>query len=200
MANNYQESLAGAWETYERQVEGKNKKKKGYRIKGYNPSPVYLITKRIIDILASATGLILASPVMLLVAIAIKLDSPGPIIYSQVRVGKGGKEYLIFKFRSMVNNAEARTGAVWARKDDNRVTRVGKFIRKTRLDELPQLWNVLKGEMSLVGPRPERPLFVEKFEREHPGFKNRLLVKPGLTGLAQVNGGYDIKTPSEVEA
>jgi exopolysaccharide biosynthesis polyprenyl glycosylphosphotransferase len=156
----------------------------------------YLFVKRVIDILVAVIGLILTSPLMLLAAIAIKLESPGPIIFKQDRLGKNGKVFTIYKFRSMVKNAEKETGAVWAQKNDARVTNVGKFIRLTRIDELPQFVNILKGEMTLVGPRPERPCLTEDFHKEYPGFKNRLLVKPGVTGLAQVKAGYDV-TPGQ---
>jgi lipopolysaccharide/colanic/teichoic acid biosynthesis glycosyltransferase len=127
--------------------------------------------------------------------IAIKLESPGPVFYKQERVGLNGKRFEIIKLRSMRTDAE-KNGPQWAAKNDPRVTRVGKFIRKTRIDELPQLINILRGDMSLIGPRPERPVFTEKFDKEIPGFKKRLLVKPGLTGWAQVNGGYEM-TPAE---
>ncbi len=152
----------------------------------------YLLLKRMIDVIVSIIGLIITSPVILLTIIAIKLESSGPVIFKQLRLGKDGQEFTIYKFRSMVQDAEKKTGAVWAKKNDCRVTKVGKFIRKTRIDELPQFLNILKGEMTLIGPRPERPVFTEKFEYKYPGFKNRLLVKPGVTGLAQVKGGYDL--------
>lgn len=153
----------------------------------------YIASKRLIDIVISIFGLILTLPIMFLTAIAIKVESAGPIIFKQIRLGLNGEKFTIYKFRSMVANAEAETGPVWAKKDDPRTTKVGQFIRKTRIDELPQLVNVLKGEMSLVGPRPERPILVEKFSQDYIYFKQRLLVKPGITGLAQVTGGYELK-------
>ncbi|GAB6137367.1 sugar transferase [Halanaerobaculum tunisiense] len=156
----------------------------------------YLAIKRLLDIVVSVVGLVVTLPIMLVTAIAIKLESPGPIIFSQTRLGKHGEEFTIYKFRSMMKNAEKNTGAVWAKKNDSRVTNVGRFIRETRIDELPQFINILKGEMTLVGPRPERPCLTEKFQEEYPGFKNRLLVTPGVTGLAQVKGGYDV-TPGQ---
>nr|WFN99299.1 sugar transferase [Staphylococcus aureus] len=128
-------------------------------------------------------------------AIAIVIDSPGNPIYSQIRVGKMGKLIKIYKLRSMCKNAE-KNGPQWADKHDDRITNVGKFIRKTRIDELPQLINVVKGEMSFIGPRPERPEFVELFSSEVIGFEQRCLVTPGLTGLAQIQGGYDL-TPQQ---
>lgn len=127
----------------------------------------------------------------LLVSLAIVLDSSGSPLYSQQRLGLNGKVFSIYKFRSMVVDAE-KSGSQWAEKDDQRVTRVGRFLRKTRLDELPQLINILKGDMHFVGPRPERPDLAAEFTRTIPDFSDRLLVKPGLTGLAQVNGGYDL--------
>ncbi|WP_405083274.1 sugar transferase [Paenibacillus chitinolyticus] len=156
---------------------------------------IYFYSKRSMDILLSALGILLTLPLMIIVGIVIKLESKGPIFYTQERVGRFGRRFNIIKFRSMVTDAE-KDGAQWAQKNDSRITKVGKFIRKTRLDEIPQFFNVLKGEMSLIGPRPERPLFTEKFEQEIPGFARRLDVKPGLTGWAQVNGGYEI-TPKE---
>ncbi|SDC47039.1 MULTISPECIES: exopolysaccharide biosynthesis polyprenyl glycosylphosphotransferase [unclassified Candidatus Frackibacter] len=156
----------------------------------------YLIIKRLLDIIVSLTGLILTLPLILIVAITIKVETPGPIIFKQSRLGLAGEEFTIYKFRSMIENAEEKTGPVWAQKDDPRITKVGHFIRKKRIDEIPQFVNVLKGEMSLVGPRPEREIFIKKFSDEHPSFKNRLLIKPGITGLAQVTGGYEL-TPRQ---
>ncbi|MGP4079010.1 sugar transferase [Pseudalkalibacillus sp. R45] len=160
------------------------------KIKVMNP-----IGKRIFDILFSIVLLALTLPIMLVTMLAIRLESPGSPLFFQERVGLNGKVFKVIKLRSMRNDAE-KNGPQWAQKNDARVTKVGAFIRKTRIDELPQVLNVLKGDMSLVGPRPERPVFVEQFNQEIPGFVNRLSVKPGLTGWAQVNGGYDI-TPNE---
>ncbi|WAA13977.1 sugar transferase [Fervidibacillus halotolerans] len=156
---------------------------------------IYLHIKRLFDIIFAIIGLILSSPILLIVAILIKFESPGPVFYKQERLGLRGRSFQVIKLRSMVVDAE-KNGAKWADKDDPRVTKIGKFIRKTRIDEIPQLWNVLIGEMSLIGPRPERPMFTAQFNKEIPGFINRLQVKPGVTGWAQVNGGYDI-TPKE---
>ncbi len=151
--------------------------------------------KRLLDVLMSIVLLYFTFPIMVLFAVLIVIDSFGNPIYKQIRVGKNGKLITIYKLRSMKLNAE-HNGAQWAEKDDPRITKVGKFIRKTRIDELPQLLNVLKGEMSFIGPRPERPEFVELFSSEIQGFEKRCLVTPGLTGLAQVKGGYDL-SPEE---
>jgi exopolysaccharide biosynthesis polyprenyl glycosylphosphotransferase len=160
-----------------------------------NEKKSFFIIKRFFDILFSIFGLVITSPIILVVAILIKLETPGSVFFVQERVGINGKNFMIIKLRSMFIDAE-KNGAQWAEKNDARVTRIGSFIRKTRIDELPQLWNILSGDMSLVGPRPERPIFSEQFNHDIPGFTDRLAVKPGLTGWAQVNGGYDI-SPQE---
>lgn len=149
------------------------------------------VAKRLIDIVVSLVVLVVGLPLWILIAILIKLDSRGPIIYKQERVGKDGKIFTLYKFRSMYENAEAMTGPTWATKNDPRVTRIGKILRKLHLDEIPQFFNVLKGDMSLIGPRPERPMFVEKLSKEIPLYKRRLKVKPGITGWAQVKYKYD---------
>lgn len=151
----------------------------------------YELIKRAIDIVFAIVLGIITLPVIIITCILVKLESTGPAIYKQERLGKDGQEFMVYKIRSMRSDAE-KNGAQWASKNDDRVTKVGKFIRKSRIDELPQLLNLLRGEMTLVGPRPERKIFVEEFEMITPGFKKRLVVKPGLTGLAQVSGGYDL--------
>jgi sugar transferase (PEP-CTERM system associated) len=158
--------------------------------RGFVKHPFSEAAKRAFDILVSLIGLALAWPLMLLTAIAVRLDSPGPALFRQVRSGRYGEPITIAKFRSMVADAERQTGPVWAQKNDPRVTRVGNFIRKTRLDELPQLFNVLGGSMSMVGPRPERPNFIEELKDQIPYYDQRHIVKPGVTGWAQINYPY----------
>lgn len=148
------------------------------------------VFKRLFDVAASLTLLVLSAPLILAAAIAVKLDSKGPAFYRQRRVGLYGQGFDIIKLRSMRTDAEAAGQAVWAEKDDPRITRIGRFIRKTRIDELPQCWSVLKGEMSFVGPRPERPQFVEDLEQKLPYYAERHMVKPGITGWAQINYPY----------
>lgn len=150
-----------------------------------------LDSRRILEIIVSSILLILSLPILLLFIVLIKIESSGPVFYRQVRVGLNGRTFNIAKLRSMRVDAEVN-GPQFASKNDPRITRVGSFIRKTRIDEVPQLLNVLRGDMSLVGPRPERPIFTEQLAGQIKGFKDRLKVKPGLTGWAQVNGGYDI--------
>ncbi len=146
------------------------------------------VAKRIVDIAGSAVGLVICSPVMLATAIAVKLSGPGPIIFRQESVGLHSKPFQMYKFRTMEIQKESAEKKAWTVKDDPRVTKVGKFLRGTSLDELPQLYNILRGDMSLVGPRPERPLFVEKFREEIPRYMIKHQVRPGLTGWAQING------------
>jgi|SRR5579871_1410234 len=157
---------------------------------GFHRSRTTLVLKRMIDLASAIVGLTLSLPIMLLIAIAIKLDSKGPVIYRQKRVGYRGKTFDVLKFRSMRTDAEKMNGAAWAEKDDPRITRVGRFIRKFRLDEMPQFINIIRGEMSFIGPRPERPVFVEQLRQQISYYDERHSVRPGLSGWAQVQYGY----------
>jgi sugar transferase (PEP-CTERM system associated) len=157
---------------------------------GFRFSASFLLLRRILAVLASGIILLVVLPIIPFVILAIKLDSRGPILYRQKRVGLGSKVFYCYKFRTMRQDAEADTGATWALDDDPRITKVGKFLRTARLDEIPQLWCVLKGDMSFVGPRPERPEFVEMLAREIPFYEVRNAVRPGITGWAQVRYKY----------
>lgn len=143
------------------------------------------------DIVISTLALIILAPLCLLIVILIKITSRGPVFYSQTRSGKDGKPFEIYKFRTMKTDAEKESGPVWAKAQDNRITPVGNFLRKSRIDEIPQFINVLKGDMSVIGPRPERPIFIKKLEGQISDYRRRLSVKPGITGLAQVYHRYD---------
>lgn len=149
-----------------------------------------LASKRLLDLVLATVGLVVFAPFALLVALAIQLDSPGPVLYRQVRSGRAGRPFNIVKFRTMIHNAEQDGQPRWATEGDDRITWVGRFLRKTRLDEVPQLMNVLRGEMSIVGPRPERPEFIAILEQEVPFYRTRLMAKPGLTGWAQIHYSY----------
>jgi len=153
---------------------------------GFKASFTRRILKRALDFSCATCGLLLLSPLLLVTAILIKLESKGPVFFAQERVGRWEKTFMLYKFRSMRPDAEKESGPVWAEAEDPRITRIGRIIRKTRIDELPQLWNVLKGEMSIVGPRPERPFFVEQLKKKIPYYSQRFVVKPGLTGWAQI--------------
>ena len=166
---------------------------------GFRKSPFKSFAKRTGDLVLSTIMLILLAPLMLAAAILIKLESKGPIIFTQERIGQNGKPFNIKKFRSMVADAESGTGPVWADEQDNRITKVGRIIRKIRIDELPQLWNVFQGEMSFVGPRPERQHFIEQLEKVIPYYSERLTVKPGITGWAQVCYPYGASVEDAVE-
>lgn len=154
-------------------------------------SLAYRVAKRAFDVVSCSLALIVLAIPMVVIALRIKRESPGPAIYAQTRVGKGGRTFKIYKFRSMHTDAEAR-GAQWAAGEDPRVTPFGRTLRNSRLDEIPQFWNVVRGDMSLIGPRPERPVFHEAFCERIDGWEQRLAVRPGITGLAQVEGGYEL--------
>jgi lipopolysaccharide/colanic/teichoic acid biosynthesis glycosyltransferase len=147
--------------------------------------------KRFFDIALSGVGLAISSPFWLLLSLFVKAEDRGAVFYGQTRVGRNGRTFRVLKFRSMIVDAEKQTGAVWASENDPRVTRVGRLMRATAMDELPQLWNIFKGDMSFVGPRAERPELVEEFAKSIRHYKSRLAVRPGLTGIAQVYGQYD---------
>ncbi|MBI2876687.1 MAG: TIGR03013 family PEP-CTERM/XrtA system glycosyltransferase [Candidatus Tectomicrobia bacterium] len=166
---------------------------------GFVRSRLALFLKAIIDFTASLALLILLAPLLLAVALLIKLDSRGPVFFQQARVGQGGKVFTLYKFRSMQEDAEAQGRPVWAQKDDPRVTRVGRLIRKTRIDEIPQVFSVLTGEMSFVGPRPERPFFVEQLRQQIPYYNQRHVMKPGITGWAQINYHYGSSVDDAIE-
>ena len=165
---------------------------------GSNLTSSYSFLKRGFDIVVSFIGIVICSPILLVTCILVVLESEGNPVYSQKRVGLENKEFNMYKIRSMGIDAE-KNGAQWAQANDPRVTKVGKFIRLTRIDEMPQLFNVLKNEMSIIGPRPEREVFYKEFEKTVPEFRNRLLIKPGLTGYAQVNGGYELSAKEKLD-
>lgn len=159
---------------------------------------LYNFFSRIFDVIFALILGIFTLPIVVIAAICIKLEDSGPAFYNQERLGKDGEIFFVYKLRSMRMDAE-KYGMQWAEKDDPRITKVGRFIRLTRIDELPQILNMLNGSMKLIGPRPERPELTLQFDEETPGFINRLAVKPGLTGWAQVNGGYEISPAEKVE-
>jgi len=152
----------------------------------------YALCKATGDFVAAIVLFILTAPLMVLLMVLVKLTSRGPVVYSQTRLGRDGRPFSIYKIRTMLSNCEATTGPRWSTADDPRITPVGRFLRRTHLDELPQLWNILRGDMSLVGPRPERPEFVTQLEQAIPCYRERLAVRPGVTGLAQVHLPPDI--------
>jgi len=149
------------------------------------------VLKRMFDVILSIVGILICLPIWILVSLFIKIDSTGPILYLQSRSGKGGKLFNIIKFRSMVSNAESDTGPVWAGKEDSRITRFGRLLRRFHIDETPQLINILKGDMSIIGPRPERPFFVQKLKDTYPFYNRRLKIRPGVSGWAQINQPFD---------
>lgn len=166
---------------------------------GFRKTGFRSISKRIFDILFAVTCLIITIPYLPIIALLIKLNSRGPVFFKQKRTGEGGKEFLVYKFRTMRQDAESKTGAVWAQKKDPRITGVGKLLRKMRLDEFPQFYNVLKGDMSIVGPRPERPEFIEKLNELIPYYSERHSIKPGITGWAQIRYPYGSSVSDALE-
>ncbi len=166
---------------------------------GFRKTRLIRLTKRIGDLSLASLGLLFTLPLTLIIAVAIKLDSRGPVIYRQERCGEGGRTFELCKFRSMIDNAEETCGPTWAQDNDCRVTRVGAILRKFRLDEIPQMWNVLKGDMSFLGPRPERPEFVKELEQIIPYYSERHTVKPGITGWAQVSYAYGASVEDALE-
>ena len=165
---------------------------------GFHRTALITVYKRFVDLLLSLVGLLVSAPFFPLVALAVKLESPGPLFFKQVRVGSGENPFMLYKFRSMCQDAE-RDGAVWAVKNDARITRVGRFLRNSRIDEIPQLYNVLRGDMSFIGPRPERPEFVEQLKQDIYYYSKRHTIKPGLTGWAQVRYPYGATVDDAVE-
>jgi sugar transferase (PEP-CTERM system associated) len=166
---------------------------------GFKKTRALIVAKRALDVLCAGAGLLLLAPVMGIVALVVRFSSPGPVFYHQTRVGKGGRVFTVHKFRSMRQDAEAGTGPVWAQASDPRITPVGGFLRRTRLDEVPQLWNVLVGDMSMVGPRPERPEFVAELTEKIPFYGLRHTVRPGVTGWAQVSYTYGASVEDALE-
>jgi len=150
-----------------------------------------LVLKRTMDLVISFVGLIFFGPIILIAGMIIKFNSPGPIFYTQERVGKNGKVFIMYKLRTMIKDAEQETGPIWAKRNDPRITSGGRLLRRYHIDELPQLFNVLKGQMSLVGPRPERPQIIERFNHHFPNYEKKLSIKPGITGYAQIRYKYD---------
>ncbi len=166
---------------------------------GFKLNASLKVYKRVFDVFLSVITIILAAPLIPLIALMIKLDSRGPVFFRQVRVGAREKQFVLYKFRTMLQDAESATGAVWSQKNDPRITRLGRFLRKTRLDEIPQLYNVLRGDMSFIGPRPERPEFIEALKELVPYYSERHFVKPGITGWAQVKYAYGSSIEDTIE-
>ena len=192
--------LASVYEEYTGKIAIENLRPSWFIFSsGFRKSRVLEGAKRAIDVLVALAGLVLASPIIAVAAISVRMTSPGPALYHQRRVGRHGQTFVVHKFRSMRNDAEKDTGAVWAKAGDTRVTTVGRFLRKTRIDEIPQLWNVLLGDMSFVGPRPERPEFVEELTKRINFYGQRHVVRPGLTGWAQVNFRYGSTVEDSME-
>jgi sugar transferase (PEP-CTERM system associated) len=194
------EHLASVYEEYTGKIAVENLRPSWLIFsEGFRKTRPLLASKRAFDIVAATVGLILAAPILLVVAVAVRLSSHGPVLYHQSRVGLDGRFFTVHKFRTMRQDAEADTGAVWSRPNDARITGIGQFLRRTRLDEIPQFWNVLRGEMSLVGPRPERPEFVSQLTAKIQFYGQRHVVKPGLTGWAQIRYTYGASVEDALE-
>jgi sugar transferase (PEP-CTERM system associated) len=192
--------LASVYEEYTGKIAVENLRPSWFIFSpGFRKTRALLVIKRALDIVVAIVGLALSFPLLVLLAAAVKASSPGPAFYRQARVGQSGRVFSVCKLRSMRQDAEAGTGPVWARQNDNRVTSLGRFMRRTRLDELPQLWTVLCGNMSFVGPRPERPEFVRSLTQQIPFYGQRHVVKPGLTGWAQVRYTYGASVEDAIE-
>jgi sugar transferase (PEP-CTERM system associated) len=192
--------LASVYEEYTGKIAVENLRPSWFIFSpGFRKTRALLVVKRALDVVVALIGLALCFPLLVLLAIAVRASSPGPAFYRQARVGQNGRVFSVCKLRSMRQDAEAGTGPVWARRDDNRVTPLGRFMRRTRLDELPQFWNVLCGNMSFVGPRPERPEFVRSLTQQIPFYGQRHVVKPGLTGWAQVRYTYGASVEDAIE-
>jgi sugar transferase (PEP-CTERM system associated) len=166
---------------------------------GFKLNAPLRVYKRVFDVFFSVITIILVAPLIPLIALMIKLDSRGPVFFRQLRVGAKEKQFVLYKFRTMREDAESTTGAVWSQKNDPRITRLGRLLRKTRLDEIPQLYNVLRGDMSFIGPRPERPEFIEALKELIPYYSERHFVKPGITGWAQVKYSYGSSIEDTIE-
>jgi sugar transferase (PEP-CTERM system associated) len=192
--------LASVYEEYTGKIAVENLRPSWFIFApGFRKTRAMHVAKRVLDVIGAAVGLALAFPVLVVLAAAVKWSSPGPVLFRQARVGRYGQIFHVVKLRSMRADAEAATGPVWARKNDDRITAIGRLMRRTRLDELPQFWNVLRGDMSLVGPRPERPEFVRSLTRDIPFYGQRHIVKPGITGWAQVRYTYGASVEDAIE-
>jgi sugar transferase (PEP-CTERM system associated) len=192
--------LASIYEEYTGKIAVENLRPSWFVFSsGFRKSRYVMAVKRALDAALAAIGLVIGTPLMLIVGALVKLTSPGPVFYHQERVGLNGRVFTVHKFRTMRTDAESGTGPVWAKQNDTRITPLGRFLRRTRLDELPQLWNVLKGDMSLVGPRPERPTFVAQLTETIPFYGQRHVVKPGLTGWAQIRYTYGASVEDAVQ-
>jgi sugar transferase (PEP-CTERM system associated) len=192
--------LASVYEEYTGKIAVENLRPSWFLFAdGFTKTRFRLAAKRVIDVTLALIGIAIAAPIMLLVAALVRLTSSGPVLYRQDRVGLNGKVFTVHKFRTMRQDAEAGTGPVWSQANDSRITTLGRFLRRTRLDEMPQLWNVVRGDMSFVGPRPERPSFVEQLTATIPFYGQRHVVKPGITGWAQIRYTYGASVEDAIE-